>query len=206
MLALAASGVDPRVSQRLCDADVAWLMLKDGPVSGLAFRNYTGSYVHRRLDARYETARRVREAMFPTAQVQVAYRLLLGMYSGVVADGLAELTLDDVDWAGDATIVLDYLKRRTGPESVTLPGKAVRLLERWLAHSSPLRRFAPDKLRGALWIAAESQANCTRSCRPEGGPAACRPSADTCMPSVPQQARHRRHRHRRSHGGWSAGS
>ena len=69
-------------------------------------------------------------------EVTAAYRLLLGMYSGIVPDGIADLGVGDIHWAGDATVLLGYVKRRTAAESVTLPRKAVRLLEQWLEHSA----------------------------------------------------------------------
>ena len=82
----------------------------------------------------------------------VAYLLLFAIYSGIVPDGIAELGLRDLDWAGDATILLSYVKGRTGPESVTLPKNSVRLLEQWLSHSALLRSFAGAGQREQLWL------------------------------------------------------
>jgi hypothetical protein len=90
--------------------------------------------------------------MFPTNDTLIAYRLLFGAYSGIVPDGIDELGLADIDWAGDATILLSYLKRRTGPESLTLPRAAVRLLKQWLSHSALLRSFADESARARLWL------------------------------------------------------
>ena len=90
--------------------------------------------------------------MFPTQDVVIAYRLLLGIYSGVVPDGIDDLVVDDLDWAGDATILLSYVKGRTAAESLTLPRRAVRLLEQWLAHSALLRSHADPQQRRALWL------------------------------------------------------
>ena len=84
--------------------------------------------------------------LFPGVGVVNAYRVLLGSYCGVVPDGIADLDIGDVDWAGDATILLGYVKGRTAAESVTLPRRAVRLLERWLEHSALTRRHAPAGL------------------------------------------------------------
>ncbi|MBF6302945.1 hypothetical protein IU459_36335 [Nocardia amamiensis] len=91
-------------------------------------------------------------ALFPTTHVAFAYVVLFGAYTGIVPDGIAELGVTDIDWAGDATILLDYVKGRTGPQSLALPRKAVRLLEQWLKHSALLRGFVADELRTALWI------------------------------------------------------
>jgi hypothetical protein len=90
--------------------------------------------------------------LFPDTNVVIAYQLLFGAYTGIVPDGLAGLGLDDVDWAGDATVLLGYIKGRTSAESVNLSGKAVRLLERWLEHSIPLRSHLPAADRQALWV------------------------------------------------------
>ena len=67
-------------------------------------------------------------------------------------DGIDDLVTDDVDWAGDATILLSYVKGRTAAESLNLPRQAVRLLEQWLAHSALLRSFAGRPQRSRLWL------------------------------------------------------
>ncbi|MGW1162458.1 hypothetical protein ACWD48_30515 [Streptomyces sp. NPDC002519] len=94
----------------------------------------------------------VRTALFPSTPTVLAHVLLFSTCTGIVPDGIAGLGLSDIDWAGDETVLLDYLKGRTGPESLTLSKKAVRVLERWLEHSAPLRRFAPVHLRNDLWV------------------------------------------------------
>ena len=76
---------------------------------------------------------------FPHLDTLIAYRLLFGIYSGIVPDGIADLVTGDIDWAGDSTILLSYVKGRTAAESLNLPRRAVRLLEQWLAHSALLR-------------------------------------------------------------------
>lgn len=91
-------------------------------------------------------------AMFPHLEVVIAYRLLFGIYSGIVPDGIADLDIGDIDWAGDSTVLLSYIKRRTAAESATLPRPAVRLLEQWLAHSALLRSFVPPDERTTLWL------------------------------------------------------
>ena len=84
--------------------------------------------------------------------VVIAYRLLLGIYTGIVPDGVAGLGIGDIDWAGDASVLLAYVKGRTAAESRTLPRRAVRLLEQWLEHSAQVREHAPAALRGSLWL------------------------------------------------------
>lgn len=43
----------------------------------------------------------------------IACRLRSGIYSGIVPDGIADLVTGDVDWAGDSTVLLSYVKGRT---------------------------------------------------------------------------------------------
>ncbi|MGH3305498.1 MAG: hypothetical protein ACRDOK_28315, partial [Streptosporangiaceae bacterium] len=92
------------------------------------------------------------DELFPSATVAMAYRLLFGTVSGIVPDGVADLGVGDIEWAGDATVLLGYVKGRTAAESVTLPRRAVRLLEQWLEHSALLRRHAPPEVTGRLWL------------------------------------------------------
>ncbi|MFF7755544.1 hypothetical protein ACFZCP_41470 [Streptomyces sp. NPDC007971] len=73
-------------------------------------------------------------------------------YSGIVPDGIDDLVTGDVDWAGDSTVLLSYIKGPTAGESVNLPRRAVRLLEQWLAHSALLRSMSGPEERGRLWL------------------------------------------------------
>ena len=41
--------------------------------------------------------------LFPHLDVAIAYRLLFGVYSGIVPDGIDDLATGDIDWAGDAS-------------------------------------------------------------------------------------------------------
>ena len=155
LLRLAETGRDPRVSGQHNEEDVAWLLLREGPMRFHSeYRKYVDGYVgYRSGDGSNETVMRVREGLYPGQAVQHAYAILLGVYCGIVPDGIDELGLGGVDWAGDATVLLTYVKGRTARESLSIPSRAVRLLERWLEHSAPLRRFANDALREKLWIA-----------------------------------------------------
>lgn len=91
--------------------------------------------------------------VFPTHDAMIAYRLLFGIHSGIVPDGVDDLVTGEIDWAGDATILLSYMNGRTAAESLNLPRRAVRLLEQWLAHSALLRSFAAPEDRQRLWLA-----------------------------------------------------
>ncbi|MFI0742540.1 hypothetical protein ACH4PU_31350 [Streptomyces sp. NPDC021100] len=161
-LAAAKEAQDPRLLAQDTPEAVASLMLRRGPMS------YTNHYVEH-FKARHngkrpgerrtfriatcELVQQVRDDLFPTRKVLVAYKTLLGMYCGVVPDGIADLGVGDVEWAGDATILLSYFKGRTSRESSVLTAPAVRLLEQWLRHSAELRHFADADLRDELWIA-----------------------------------------------------
>jgi hypothetical protein len=77
---------------------------------------------------------------------------MFGVYSGIVPDGIDDLLIGDIDWAGDASVLLSYVKGRTAAESVNLPRRAVRLLEQWLARSALLRSFAGGQDCRRLWM------------------------------------------------------
>ncbi|WP_406511083.1 hypothetical protein OG851_00360 [Streptomyces sp. NBC_00161] len=126
-----------------------WLVLHHGP-EPLVKEIGGGQWPFR---ARYGVGlRAVLDPLIPPLDVIIAYRLLFGAYTGVVPDGIADLGVGDLDWAGDAEILLSYVKGRTAAESLTLSRQATRLLEQWLDHSSVARGFAPDGLRDELWV------------------------------------------------------
>ncbi|WP_433359901.1 hypothetical protein [Streptosporangium sp. CA-115845] len=144
-----------RIRARFTARDIARVLVAAGP---LGHRELCD-----RLGLRYQAAvaraarsadllGQMRGALFPTREVANAYKVLFAAYTGIVPDGISSLGLDDIVWAGDSDILLSYIKGRTGPEGLHLPRRAVRLLERWLASSAPLRRFAPEPLRSQLWI------------------------------------------------------
>jgi len=130
---------------------VRWLLARLGPVTTARFGEELGcteGAIWQRggfLQANAD--------LFPTHNVLIAYRLLFGVYSGIVPDGIDDLVVDDIDWAGDTTILLSYVKGRTAAESLNLPRRAVRLLEQWLAHSALLRSFTGPEDRRRLWLA-----------------------------------------------------
>lgn len=140
---------DPRGAGLLTEGGVAWLLAEHGPMGQAAIAGSTGFTLHA---VRQVGVVRAATALFPTGDVALAYQLLFGIYTGIVPDGIAGLGLAGIDWAGDATVLLDYVKGRAGRQSLTLPRPAVRLLERWLEHSALLRSHAPDTLRSTLWL------------------------------------------------------
>lgn len=155
-LGSAARGQDPRDGGWTA-GNQRWLLMELGPMGDEragAYLGLSGTWVNRRGGMREAS-----NDLFPSATVVVAYRLLLGVYTGIVPDGIAGLGIGDVDWAGDAAVLLSYVKGRTAAESLTLPRRAVRLLEQWLEHSAPLRGRAPFALRGSLWLCYSHSGN-----------------------------------------------
>ncbi|PKV79575.1 hypothetical protein [Nocardia fluminea] len=129
-----------------------WLMARLGPLGTPEVARTVGishNVLRRRgIPVFYDAL----QAVFPHLDVVIAYRLLFGIYSGIVPDGIADLGVDDIDWAGDSTVLLSYVKRRTAAESLNLPRSAVRLLEQWLAHSALLRSTVGHEHRDQLWL------------------------------------------------------
>lgn len=126
-----------------------WLLARLGPVTRQTILLHMGVSHHA---VRGRGLQRVQQELFPQPAVVIAYQLLFGAYSGIVPDGIDSLGLVDIDWAGDQSVLLSYVKGRTARESLNLPKKAVRLLEQWLAHSALLREFAPAEARTTLWL------------------------------------------------------
>ncbi|MFE9864914.1 hypothetical protein ACFYPZ_19630 [Streptomyces sp. NPDC005506] len=135
----------------------AWLLLHRGPLKVAAAAAELGVSVDVFRDGIGAVFIAVRAALFPDVAAVYGLRVLMGVYSGVVSDGIRDLGLEDFTWAGDRTLLMDYVKKRRGPESVNLPSRAIRLLERWLELSEPLRRFAPADRADHVWIHLSSE-------------------------------------------------
>ena len=142
-------------------ANLRWLLTRLGPVglAGLGQHLGCSGEAVRQRGGVIEASR----DLFPDLDVVIAYRLLFGIYSGIVPDGIDDLVVADIDWAGDSTILLSYVKGRTAGESLTLPRRAVRLLEQWLAHSSLLRSHVAPSDRGQLWLRLRTAGGATVS-------------------------------------------
>src|SRR6266571_1581232 len=146
-LAAAGRGTDPREGGWTA-GNTCWLLARTGPCGKAGAASHLGVPLGTIPGGVFPLARQM---LFPHTGEVIAYQLLFGAYSGIVPDGVAGLQAGDIDWAGDAAILLSYIKGRTGPESVNLPRRAVRLLEQWLSHSALLRQFLPDGQRDRLW-------------------------------------------------------
>jgi hypothetical protein len=148
-LAATTRGKAPTVEEWTAD-NLVWLLARLGPVGtpGVAERLGCSLNAVQKRGGVPEASSR----LFPHLSEVIAYRLLFGVYSGIVPDGIDELMVDDIDWAGDATILLSYIKGRTAAERLNLPRRAVRLLEQWLAHSALLRSHASWQTARQLWL------------------------------------------------------
>ena len=147
VLEAAARGADPALHGVTFD-NLASLWLHAGPAGarGAVKRlDPAGAGV----DRTQVTA--VEAALFPATGTALAYLTLFAMRTGIVPDGIDALRLDDITRTSPHTILLSYRKGRTGGEVLNLPRDAVRLLDRWLEHSAPLREHAGE-LAGQLWI------------------------------------------------------
>jgi hypothetical protein len=151
----AEAGGDPFV-HGWTEENVRWQMVQHGPANTRELGELVG-LSHEQMRHRIGRDRcchlaAARGALFPTARLAIAYQVLFGIYTGIVPDGIADLGLDGLDWAGDSAVLVRYVKGRTCEESVTLSAKAVRLLERWLEHSALARAHCPPELRNSLWL------------------------------------------------------
>lgn len=132
--------------------NVCWLLMREGPLQVEELAALPAAVRLTETGSNHRVVRSCHRALFVRTETVIAYRLSFGAYSGIVPDGIDGLGVGDLDWAGDAAVLVDYVKGRSGPEGVALPRRAVRLLERWLEHSALARRFAPAGLRDQLWL------------------------------------------------------
>ncbi|MEH0513420.1 hypothetical protein QBC31_22360 [Streptomyces sp. B21-079] len=149
-IALARLGPNPQ-GCGMNPQNLAYLLLERGPLTVAGMANALGVRRYLLEEAKTDLIP-LREALYPSVHDAFTVRMLFGVYSGVVPDGIHGVRLDDITWAGSRTVLMAYDKHRRGVESVNLASRAVRLLEAWLELSGPLRRKAPDKTAGALWI------------------------------------------------------
>jgi len=152
-LAAAGRGQDPAGGE-WNGQNLRWLLTRTGPAGLTELGRHLGcsAGAARQRGGIIEACRE----LFPDLEVVIAYRLLFGVYSGIVPDGIDDLVVDDIDWAGDSTILLSYVKGRTSAESLNLPRRGVRLLEQWLAHSALLRSHVAAEDRRQLWLRLRS--------------------------------------------------
>lgn len=138
---------------------VARHLLVTGPATALSVQQ---EFKSRGVVVPGSTVVTIRRALFGDIEGQIAYRLLFGMLTGVVSDGIDGLKLEDISWTSAHVAVIRYVKGRTGPEGLTLSKKASRLLQQWLTHSEPLRRHCTTERRAAVWIVSGTKAQADR--------------------------------------------
>lgn len=157
-----AAYAEYRAALRELEEDDNWAELEPTPKGVLRFLSQNGPAPTHEVSAYFGIRNSVAQSamavgptsarLFPSVEAAYAYRTLFAARSGIVPDGIADLGLGDIDWAGDSTVLLNYFKGRTSRESNNLPKLAVAVLRQWLKHSELLRSFAAPEERGRLWI------------------------------------------------------
>lgn len=147
----AERGGDPGVHGPSFD-NLAWSMRRIGPASGATINAFFPE-PEEAVPADPEHVAAIGRALFPGLGVALAYRIAFAMRSGIVPDGVDGLRVGDITRTGTSTVLLSYVKGRTGAEALNLPADAVRVLDAWLDHSAVLRAHAGD-LSERLWIYA----------------------------------------------------
>ncbi len=145
----AERGSDPRVAG-MTDDNLAWLVQRLGPVPDAVVAAAVPDAASDLDPAQLASLRR---ALFPDGNTALAYNVAFAMRTGIVPDGIDRLSLGDITRTGPTTVLLTYVKGRTGSEALNLPADAVRLLDRWLDHSAALRSHA-GALAARLWTYA----------------------------------------------------
>ena len=145
-LAAAGRGRHPREHGWSGD-NLRWLLARTGPVGIVAFGEHLGcsdNVVRQRggvLDASRD--------LFPGVDVVIAYRLLFGIYSGIVPDGIDDLVTGDIDWAGDSddpAVLCQGPDRRREPEPAPPGGPAAGAVAGALgAAAQPRRPGTPQR-------------------------------------------------------------
>jgi len=150
--AMALAELGPDASEGgISRQNLAHLLLKHGPLTATGMAGVTGTTVHVLEKAKTDLIP-LRNVLYPTVHDSFTFRMLFGVYCGVVPDGIREVTMNDLTWAGSKTVLMAYDKHRRGLEAVTLPARAQRLLSVWLQVSGPARQHAPAPTAEAVWL------------------------------------------------------
>lgn len=152
---LAAAGADPASGGWRDEANLAWLLDRHGPHSATMFAARIGFEEWRAAKATRGTLPGLHEALFPTNDVALAFRILVGLQTGICPEDVADLKADCVEWIGAGEARISWFKARgDGRQNQVFasrgPWSPGRLIERWLTFSRRARRFAPDP--SALWL------------------------------------------------------
>lgn len=148
--ALEASERGKELPDDCLDADrLAWLIQSQGPLPVKSLMDLLPVATA----GIQQQVRSLRRALYPDQDVAFAYNLLFAIRTGIVPDGIDALCTEDVTRTGPSSILLSYMKGRTGKESLVLSRTAVRILDQWFEHSALLREHAADQA-SQLWLCA----------------------------------------------------
>ncbi|MGI8777836.1 MAG: hypothetical protein ACR2LJ_10760 [Acidimicrobiales bacterium] len=141
------------------EANLAWLVDHHGPHHSKAIARREGVVEWRASKALTPVLAGVHEALFPTNDDALAFRLLVGLQTGICPEGVDGLRAESVEWISATDARISWFKARgSGRQNHVFasrgPWSPGRLIERWLALSARGRRFAPDP--SALWLMCDA--------------------------------------------------
>jgi hypothetical protein len=153
--ALVATGHRPTACDWSDQANVAWALDNWGPLTSHQLGQRLGLEAWRVDKVLRGTLLRLHEALFPTMDAVLAFRLLVGLETGICPEGIDGMVADCMEWVGEGEARIHWHKARgAGAESHVFASRgqwsAGRLIERWLALSARARRLASDQ--APLWL------------------------------------------------------
>jgi len=153
--ALAITGRDPTLGDWTAEANVAWALDHWGPQTSRELGPRLGEEVWRVDKTLRGTLSRLHDCLFPNMDAALAFRVLIGLETGICPEGIDGLHAECLEWVGAGRARISWFKARAaGAEAHVFdsrgPWSPGRLIERWLALSARARRFAPDP--APLWL------------------------------------------------------
>ncbi|MDQ6946738.1 MAG: hypothetical protein M3256_10850 [Actinomycetota bacterium] len=152
-MALVASGGGSAGVRSRDGAELASLLDREGPVSPTEVARRLG--LTKAVPGLLEALSDTQAVLFPGYDEVLAFRVLVGLQTGICAEGVGGLTVDCLEWTSETRARISWFKGRGGGrqnQTFTSRGRwsPGRLIERWLAVSERARRFAerPD----TLWL------------------------------------------------------
>jgi hypothetical protein len=142
-------------------ADLLCTLEQEGPLSldDVGRRLGRSMYYYHSIEDAPRPSRLARQ-LWPTAVDLVAYRTLLGLETGIVPEGIANLRVNDLQRVGPREVIISWEKQRGGGrESDRFAGAGEwspgRIFERAVEVTSGPRRFAARGDPAFLWIALD---------------------------------------------------
>ena len=150
---LVAKGAGPADVDWQDGAKLAALLDREGPVSATEVAKRLG--LTKVVPGLFEALSDTQAMLFPGYDEVLAFRVLVGLQTGICTEGIGGLAVDCVEWTSDTQARVSWFKGRGGGRQSQVftsrgrwsPG---RLIERWLAVSERARRFAAEP--DALWL------------------------------------------------------